>query len=203
MSSEQTVSSLNGPNILTVLRLVAVPVFAWMLLAHGDDPGWRIATTVVFVVAILTDLIDGWWARRAHLVTDFGKIADPIADKALTGMAFAGLSILGELPWWVTVLILAREWGITLMRFLLLKRGIVLAANRGGKLKTALQSVALTLYLLPLPGYEWGTPVTLAAVPELVSWLVMALAFLITLVTGVDYVRGAVNAPRAPASNDR
>lgn len=205
MTPEQTVSSLNGPNVLTGLRLVAVPIFAWMLLAHGDDARWRIATTIVFVVAIVTDLIDGWWARRANLVTNFGKIADPIADKALTGMAFVGLSILGELPWWVTLVILVREWGITLMRFLLLRRGIVLAANRGGKLKTALQSVALALYLMPLPGYEWGTAITLAAVPELVSWLIMALAFGVTVVTGIAYVRGAVNAPRAAASsrNDR
>lgn len=191
MTTDAVPSALNGPNVLTTLRLVAVPVFAWMLLAHGDDPTWRIATTIVFAVAIVTDLIDGWWARRANLVTNFGKIADPIADKALTGMAFVGLSILGELSWIVTVVILVREWGITLMRFLLLRQGVVLAANRGGKLKTVLQSVALILFLLPLPGYEWGTPFTLAALPEVISWLVMAIALIVTVVTGIDYVRGA------------
>ncbi|WP_432557422.1 CDP-diacylglycerol--glycerol-3-phosphate 3-phosphatidyltransferase [Granulicoccus sp. GXG6511] len=191
MTTQTAPSSLNGPNVLTTLRLVVVPVFAWMLLAHGDDPNWRIATTVVFAVAILTDLIDGWWARRANLVTNFGKIADPIADKAITGMAFVGLSILGELPWAVTIIILVREWGITLMRFLLLRKGVVLAANRGGKLKTVLQAVALILFLLPLPGYEWGTPFTLAALPEVTSWVVMAIALIVTVVTGVDYVRGA------------
>lgn len=197
MTTQTAPSALNGPNVLTALRLVLVPVFAWMLLAHGDDPTWRIATTVVFTVAILTDLVDGWWARRANLVTDFGKIADPIADKALTGMAFVGLSILGELPWVVTVIILVREWGITLMRFLLLRRGVVLAANRGGKLKTVLQAAALVLFLLPLPGYVWGTPVTLAAVPEMTSWLVMAVALVVTVVTGIDYVRGAFDRDRA------
>lgn len=197
MTTEQAkVSSLNGPNILTTLRLVLVPVFAWMLLAHGDDVGWRIATTIVFALALLTDLIDGWWARKANLVTDFGKIADPIADKAITGMAFVGLSILGELPWIVTVIILVREWGITLMRFLLLRRGMVLAANKGGKLKTVTQTIALILYLLPLPGYVWGTPLTLAAVPELVSWFVMTIAVVVTVITGIDYVRGAVQADR-------
>lgn len=191
MTTETVPSALNGPNVLTTLRLVLVPVFAWMLLAHADDPTWRIATAIVFAVAITTDLIDGWWARRANLVTNFGKIADPIADKALTGMAFVGLSILGELSWLVTIVILAREWGITLLRFLLLRRGIVLAANRGGKLKTVLQSVALVLFVLPLPGYVWGTPFTLMALPEVISWLVMALALVVTVVTGIDYVRGA------------
>lgn len=191
MTTGTAPSALNGPNVLTTLRLLVVPVFAWMLLAHGDDAGWRIATTIVFVLAILTDLVDGWWARRANLVTNFGKIVDPIADKAITGMAFVGLSILGELSWIVTIIILVREWGITLMRFLLLRRGVVLAANRGGKLKTVLQSIALVLFLLPLPGYVWGTAFTLVALPEVISWFVMALALVVTVVSGVDYVRGA------------
>ena len=186
-----TSNTLNGPNVLTTLRLVLVPVFAWMLLAHSQEFGWRIATTILFTVAILTDLVDGWWARRANLVTDFGKIADPIADKALTGMAFVGLSIIGELPWAVTIIILVREWGITLMRFLLFRKGIVLAANQGGKLKTVLQAVALILFLLPLPGYVWGEPFTPALLPEIISWLVMAIATVVTVVTGIDYVRGA------------
>jgi CDP-diacylglycerol--glycerol-3-phosphate 3-phosphatidyltransferase len=194
------VSAVNGPNILTTLRLVLVPVFAWMLLAHGQEVTWRIATAVVFTVALLTDLIDGWWARKANLVTDFGKIADPIADKAITGMAFVGLSILGELPWLVTVVVLVREWGITLMRFLLLRKGVVLAANKGGKLKTVTQTIALILFVLPLPGYVWGTPVTITAVPEIVSWLVMAIAVVVTVVSGVDYVRAAASAEPARES---
>lgn len=182
-------SNLNGPNVLTALRIVLVPLFAWMLLSHPDDTTWRYATTAVFVVAICTDFIDGWWARKYNLVTSFGKIADPIADKALTGMAFVGLSIIGELSWWVTIIILVREWGITLMRFLLLRRGVVLAASKGGKMKTVTQAVALILFLLPLTRYLWGEPLGLAVLPDLFSWLIMGLALIITVITGIDYVR--------------
>lgn len=185
-------SSVNVPNVLTAVRLVLVPVFVWMLLSHPHDAGWRNATTALFVVAILTDFVDGWWARRFNLVTDFGKIADPIADKALTGAAFICLSALGELSWWVTVVILVREWGITVMRFFLLRRGVVLAASRGGKLKTVAQSVALGLYLLPLAPYAWGDPLSVAVLPEVLSWLVMAIALIVTVVTGIDYVRATL-----------
>lgn len=176
----------NVPNALTAFRCVLVPVFAWMLLAHPDELGWRIATTVVFGLAILTDSIDGHLARKYDIVTKFGKLADPIADKALTGMAFIGLSIIGELPWWVTIVILVREWGITVLRFVMLRYG-VMAANRGGKIKTVLQAVALILYLLPLPA---AGPVHWFAVA------VMAAAFLVTVVTGLDYIREAVKLRR-------
>lgn len=189
MSEKRAVSQLNGPNVLTVLRIVMVPLFAWVLLSHPHDPSWRIAATIVFALAIFTDFVDGLWARRANLVTDFGKIADPIADKALTGMAFVGLSIIGELSWWVTIVVLIREWGITVMRMVLLRRGIVVAANKGGKIKTVTQTLALVLFLWPLPGYEWGQVFTLAAVPEVFSWLVMAVAVVITVLSGIDYVR--------------
>lgn len=188
MASAGAVQQVNGPNVLTAIRIVVVPVFGWMLLAHGDQNGWRIATTVVFALAILTDLVDGWWARRYNLVTDFGKIADPIADKALTGMAFVGLSILGELHWAITILILIREWGITVMRMVLLHRGVVLAASKGGKLKTVLQSVALVLFLWPFAAYTWGAP-TLAHLGDLLSWVVMLAATAVTVITGLDYVR--------------
>ena len=173
-------SPWNVPNALTTLRIVLVPVFAWMLLAHPDEPGWRVATAAVFLVAILTDSLDGHLARKHDLITRFGKLADPIADKALTGMAFIGLSVIGELWWWVTIIILVREWGITVMRFVVLRYG-VMAAGRGGKLKTVLQAVAVMLYLLPLPG--WAQPVAVA---------VMLLAFVVTVVTGLNYVREAV-----------
>lgn len=182
-------SNLNGPNVLTALRIVLVPLFAWLLFAHPDEANWRYATTAVFVVAICTDFVDGWWARKYNLVTSFGKIADPIADKALTGMAFVGLSIIGELWWWITIVILVREWGITLMRFLLLRRGVVLAASKGGKMKTVTQAVALGLFLLPLPAYHWGDLITLTVVPDLFSWVVMLLALASTVITGIDYVR--------------
>lgn len=179
---------VNGPNILTTLRIVLVPLFGWMLLAHGFEPGWRMLTTGLFALAIATDFVDGWWARKYNLVSDFGKIADPIADKALTGMAFVGLSILGELPWLITILILVREWGITVFRMVLLRRGVVLAASRGGKIKTVLQSVALILFLWPFAVYAWGTVPTAAQLPDVLSWIVMILATIQTVVTGIQYV---------------
>ncbi|MFP5283938.1 MAG: CDP-diacylglycerol--glycerol-3-phosphate 3-phosphatidyltransferase [Actinomycetes bacterium] len=183
-SSAPETTPWNVPNALTALRLVLVPLFAWMLLAHSEDPWWRVGSAAVFTVAILTDTADGYLARRHDIITRFGKLADPIADKALTGMAFIGLSIVGDLWWWVTILVLVREWGITVMRFVMLRYG-VMAAGRGDKLKTVLQSVALILFLLPLPG--WALPV---------AWAVMTLAVAVTLVTGVDYVREAVQLRR-------
>ncbi|MFW6203883.1 MAG: CDP-alcohol phosphatidyltransferase family protein, partial [Actinomycetota bacterium] len=134
--------------------------------------------------AMVTDRVDGQLARRRGLVTDLGKIADPIADKALTGAAFIGLSLLDELPWWVTAVVLVREWGITALRFAVIRYGI-LPANRGGKLKTALQALALVLYILPLPD-AW-VPVQAAT---------MALAVGVTIVTGADYVAQALRLRR-------
>src|SRR5450432_3787817 len=142
----------NLANALTVARLVMVPIFAAMLLSdRGHHSGWRYAATAVFVVASLTDRVDGAVARRRGTVTDFGKIADPIADKALIGAALISLSSLGDLPWWVTIVTMAREVGVTALRFWVIRRG-VLAASRGGKVKTVLQTVAIGLYLLPLSG---------------------------------------------------
>ena len=136
-------SNWNLPNALTTLRIVMVPFFGWALLVDGgDSTTWRWVAWALFVLAMITDQIDGDIARSRNLVTDFGKIVDPIADKALTGMAFVGLSIIGELWWWVTIVVLVREWGITLMRFWVIRYG-VMAAGRGGKLKTMLQAVAL------------------------------------------------------------
>jgi len=172
-------SPWNVPNALTAFRIILVPVFAWMLLVHPDQPWWRFLTAVIFTVAILTDTLDGYLARKHNIVTRFGKLADPIADKALTGMAFIGLSIIDELPWWVTVTILVREWGITIMRFVVLRYG-VMAAGRGGKIKTVTQAVAVILYLLPLPDQA-----------HIVAVVVMAVAWVITMVTGLDYVREA------------
>ncbi|AZZ41999.1 CDP-diacylglycerol--glycerol-3-phosphate 3-phosphatidyltransferase [Acidipropionibacterium jensenii] len=180
-------SNVNIPNALTVLRLIAVPVFGWMLLSHPHDGTWRTWTTVVFAVAIFTDFIDGRIARRYNLITDFGKIWDSVADKAITGMAFIGLSIVGELPWWITALILLREWGITVMRVFMLKYE-VMAANKGGKLKTATQSLAITLFCIGL----WRTPTPV----DVVAWAVMILAFGLTLVTGVMYLIDAARIRR-------
>jgi CDP-diacylglycerol--glycerol-3-phosphate 3-phosphatidyltransferase len=178
-------SAWNLANALTVLRLLLVPLLGWLLLREGGehDPS-RVAAFVTFSVAMVTDRVDGELARRRGLVTDFGKIADPIADKALTGTAFVGLSLLGELPWWVTVVVLVREIGITVLRLVVIRHG-VMPAGRGGKLKTGLQGLALGLYLLPLPA-SWH-PVEVAA---------MAVAVVVTLVTGIDYAAQAVQMRR-------
>lgn len=167
----------NLANALTAVRLVLVPVFGWLLLRDGGaDAASRIAAAVVFSLAMFTDKLDGDLARKRGLVTNVGKIADPIADKALTGMALIGLSILDEIPWWVTVVVLVREWGITLVRVAVIRYG-VMAASRGGKLKTALQGIALGLYILPLP--DVLQPVAVAA---------LALAVAVTVITGIDYL---------------
>ena len=169
----------NVANVLTMVRIVLVPVFIGFLLAGGTVG--RLAALATFCVASLTDLIDGRLARSRGLVTDFGKIADPVADKALTGAALICLSALGELPWWVTGVIMFREIGVTALRFWVIRQGVI-AANRGGKLKTLLQIIAICLYLLPA---------TLSP-PAIVRELFMAAAVVVTVVTGVDYVIQAI-----------
>jgi CDP-diacylglycerol--glycerol-3-phosphate 3-phosphatidyltransferase len=179
------VSIWNIANALTFVRLLLVPVFAVLLLHDGGRQGhWRVAATVVFGVASLTDRFDGELARRRGLITDVGKIVDPIADKALIGTALVGLSWLDQLSWWVTVVVLVRELGVTALRFVVIRHG-VMPASRGGKVKTFLQASAIGLYLLPLHG-QWQT---LAAV-------VMAAAVVVTLVTGADYVARAMTLRR-------
>ena len=181
----QQVGLWNIANELTMLRLLLVPVFA-VVLFHGDghQVGWRWAAWGVFAVASATDLLDGDLARRRGLVTTFGKVADPIADKALMGMALIGLSILRDLPWWVTGVILFREVGVTLLRFWVIRHGVI-PASRGGKLKTLLQGVGIGLYILPLSGWLRGA-----------SAVVLGLAVVVTLVTGVDYIVKALTLRR-------
>lgn len=175
------VSNWNPANALTLMRLVLVPVFAVVLFADGGhNSGWRIGAWGVFALASITDRIDGEIARRHQLVTDLGKLADPIADKALMGAALIGLSVLDDLPWWVTIVILGREVGVTGLRFWVLRHGII-AASRGGKVKALIQAVAVGLYVLPLPHLL-----------HLVAVVCMAVALVLTIVTGVDYVARAV-----------
>lgn len=175
----------NLANAFTVVRFLLVPVFGWLLLREaGGDAASRVMAFVTFGFAMLTDRADGELARRRGMVTDFGKIADPIADKALTGMAFVGLSILGELPWWVTAVVLAREWGVTALRLLVIRYGVI-PAGRGGKVKTALQALALGLYILPLPESV-----------ERIEIGMMSAAVAVTIVTGMDYVVQAVRLRR-------
>jgi CDP-diacylglycerol--glycerol-3-phosphate 3-phosphatidyltransferase len=179
------VSAWNLANYLTVARLLLVPVFLVVLLAEdGQDPVWRCAAAAVFLLAAWTDRIDGQIARSRGLITSFGKMADPIADKALTGGAFLALSALGELDWWITLLVLGRELGITLLRFFVIRHG-VMPASRGGKLKTILQATALVMYVLPLTGL----------LATLRAW-VMVLAVVVTVVTGLDYVVRALHLRR-------
>jgi CDP-diacylglycerol--glycerol-3-phosphate 3-phosphatidyltransferase len=173
---------VNLANALTVVRLILVPVVVAFLLAGGT--GWRVAAFFAFGIASLTDLLDGRIARSRGLITDFGKIADPIADKALTGGALVTLSALGWLAWWVTVVILAREIAVTGLRFWVIRRDVI-AASRGGKLKTMLQVVAISLYILP-------------GLPDWVRMVVMAAAVVATLATGGDYAMRAVKLRRSP-----
>jgi CDP-diacylglycerol--glycerol-3-phosphate 3-phosphatidyltransferase len=175
---------VNVANLLTLVRILLVPVFVFCLV-HGGTV-WRFAALAAFGGASVTDFLDGQLARKRGLVTDFGKIADPIADKALTGAALITLSVLGELPAWVTGLILFRELGITALRFAVIKRGVI-AASQGGKLKTVLQILAICLYVLPAS----------LGVPALLKEVVMAAALVVTLVTGVDYTIRAMRMGRS------
>jgi len=167
---------LNIPNLLTVARLIMVPVFGYLVLAIEQTEAVQWASAAVFLVAALTDLVDGVWARRYGLVTNFGKIADPIADKALIGTALVALSIQGEIAWWVTGVIIFREIAITLLRFWVIKQGVI-PASRGGKLKTVSQIVAIVAFLLPLHGWI-----------DDVAQVSLGVALALTITTGVDYV---------------
>ena len=179
----------NLANALTALRLVLVPVFLLFLFAgDGHETASRITAFVIFAVAVVTDRLDGALARTYGMITEFGKLADPIADKMLIGAALIGLSMLGDLPWWVTTVILAREIGVTVLRFAVLHRGVI-PASRGGKLKTLVQAIGIGLFILPLQGWPaiWTT----------VAWWVMGAAIVLTVLTGVDYVVSAVREARA------
>lgn len=180
---------LTGPNALTAARLCLVPVLAWLMVGFGafDAPS-RWWAAAIFVLAAITDVIDGAWARRQGSVTTVGKIADPIADKAITGVALIGLSWWGVLPWWVTIVILAREIIVTVARFAVIRHGVI-PASRGGKAKTVAQIVAITAFLIPL-STAWDP----------VRWIAMAIAIVLTVVTGVDYLLQAARLRRSAQS---
>lgn len=188
-SDPQRAKNLNAPNIIAASRIVATPFFVWMLIADdGQNMLLRWLAALFFVVAIATDALDGWLARRFNMVTDLGKLLDPIADKFLTGGALVGLSILGELPWWITLVILVREIGITVHRLLEAKT-VVVAAAWMGKLKTIAQSVAIALALFPFASVfgDW------------VVWLnvsTMTLAVALTILSGIDYIVTAIRTPK-------
>ncbi len=195
--SQPHVPLLNIANILTMLRIALVPVFVAALIVDAEGPLsgalqgdfhaegglWRWIAAGIFIGAIITDKIDGDLARSRGLITDFGKIADPIADKLLIGAGLVMLSLLSELPWWVTVVILARELGVTLLRMIVIRYGVI-PASRGGKLKTVLQSAGLILMLLPLGTFASWLPV--------VAFWIMIVALVVTVVTGIDYLISAL-----------
>jgi CDP-diacylglycerol--glycerol-3-phosphate 3-phosphatidyltransferase len=179
---------VNIANALTLVRLLLVPAFLVLLLANGGhSAGWRVWAFAAFAVACVTDLVDGDIARARGLVTEVGKVADPIADKALTGAALLALAALADLPWWVAVVILVREIGVTALRFVVIRHGVI-PASAGGKLKTLLQNIAIGLYVLPLTGWPASGR----------FWVVLA-AVAVTVVTGADYVTRAVTLRRTSA----
>ncbi|WP_341952218.1 CDP-diacylglycerol--glycerol-3-phosphate 3-phosphatidyltransferase [Salinibacterium sp. TMP30] len=178
---ETPASNANVANIITVVRIFLAPLFIWLLLLDdGQMSLIRYLAAALFIFAIVTDTVDGHLARGRNLITNVGIILDPIADKVLTGGALVALSVLGELPWWITIVILVREFGITIYRFAVLSR-VVVPASRGGKLKTVLQAVAISLFLVPLftvlgPWVLW------------LNWSVMAIAVVLTVYTGIEYL---------------
>lgn len=181
------------PNAITIVRILCAPVFLWMLLADGGSDGaLRWWAAVLFIVAIATDGVDGYLARKYEVVTDLGKLLDPIADKVLTGAAFVALSILHELPWWVTILVLIREVGITVYRFAVVSDH-VLAAAWMGKLKTVAQAIALSLALLPLWTIvgDWI---------HVVNTIAMWIAVILTVASGIDYVVSEVRGARTAST---
>lgn len=185
-------SSGNVANIVTVTRILLAPVFILLLAFDAGQFDWmRYAAFVLFILAISTDGVDGYLARRRNLVTDVGIILDPIADKILTGSALVVLSALGELPWWVTIVILVREFGVTVMRFVVL-RDRVIPASRGGKLKTVFQAVAISLFLLAPWRFlgEWA---------GWASAVIMGIAVALTIITGIDYLWQAYRKNRTKA----
>jgi len=187
-SAPDPVRILNLANGLTILRMALVPVFAVLLLTgDGQDPTMRLVAALVFTGAVITERFDRMSGGQRNLITEFGKVADPIADKALIGTALVALSLLDLLPWWVTAVIVFREVAVTVLRFWVIRHGVI-AASRGGKIKTVVQAAAIGLYILPLSGF-FGT----------VRWWVLAAALILTVVTGIDYVVRALRLRRTSA----
>ena len=189
-AGDSQVSNANMANIITVVRILLAPVFVWLVLLDGGEHGvWRWVAAVMFIAAISTDGLDGALARRRNLITNSGIILDPIADKVLIGGALIALALVSELPWWVVAVILLRELGITVFRFVMLKDRVI-PASRGGKAKTILQSVTLSSWLVP-------TWVILGSWVFVANWVMMAAVIAITLVTGIEYLWKGLRAPRA------
>jgi CDP-diacylglycerol---glycerol-3-phosphate 3-phosphatidyltransferase len=173
----------NPANALTIVRLLAVPVLAWLLFQDSEVS--RNVAALVFVAASITDFLDGAIARKYMWITNFGKIADPIADKLLTGVALIGLSALSLLPWWITIVIIVREVVVTLLRFWVIEHGVI-SASRGGKAKTLAQTIAITMYLVELP-QAWA----ISDVWGVAQGVAMGVALILTLATAIQYISQA------------
>jgi CDP-diacylglycerol--glycerol-3-phosphate 3-phosphatidyltransferase len=164
-------------------RIALAPLFIWVLFIYPNPAAHeRWIVVFLFVLASATDGVDGALARKRNQVTDLGKLLDPIADKVLIGGALLALSALGQIDWWVTAVILIREIGITIYRFVVIKDRVI-AASGGGKLKTIMQSIAVGFYLSPLAGY-WA-PIGILQLGLLYFALVL------TLVSGIQYLSAA------------
>ncbi len=166
------------PNAVTVARFLGVPIGAYALFKNGgEDPTWQVVSWCIFFVLVLTDIWDGNLARSRNTITELGKFLDPLADKVMIGTAMISLSILHRMPWWITIIILAREIGITIFRLAVIKRGVI-AANKGGKVKATFQNFGVGFYILPLS--------------ENLYWFrdgFMYIAIALTIITGFYYIR--------------
>lgn len=172
---------INLPNALTIFRILALPICAWALFQEdGKDPGWQIIAWTMFFIVGMTDVLDGRIARSRNQISNFGAILDPIADKAFIATALVGLSILGKMPWWVTIIILTREISVTILRFAVIKREVI-SANRGGKIKSLLQNFSVGFYILPLPESLY-----------LPRDILLGIAILLTVWTGAEYFRQVI-----------
>lgn len=181
----------NLPNVLTMIRLILVPVFVVLMVTSAPVARW--IALFVFIVGALTDWYDGKIARARGLITDWGKIWDPIADKLLTLGAFVMLSIVGLIPWWFTIIVAIRELGITWMRKIMLKKGIVIAANSGGKAKTMSQMILIVFLLFPWDLVLAHPNAVFDLTPlAILRWVLIAFAFFLTVWSGLQYVIAAV-----------
>ena len=189
-SGTSQVSNGNIANIITVVRILLAPLFVWLVLLDDGEHGiWRFVAAGLFIAAIATDVLDGALARKRNLVTNSGIILDPIADKILIGGALIALALVAELPWWVVIVILAREIGITLFRLMALADRVI-PASRGGKLKTVLQAVTLSSWLVP-------TWLLLGSWVFILNWVLMGAVIVVTVATGLDYLVKGLRSPKA------
>ena len=166
------------PNTLTVTRILLIPSGVYTLFYDGgENSTFQLISYAIFFTLGMTDIVDGRWARQSNRITPLGTFLDPVADKALIGAAMISLSILDRFPWWITILILTREIGITLFRILVIKNGVI-PASKGGKLKTLMQNFGVGFFILPLPSWlDWF------------KYGFISVAIILTITSAYDYLR--------------